>query len=240
MQCHSNSRFVKFQPVGFGLNWLSIMAIAKSDISPNLDRQQMFSDLWFCNYCFCYGTGLGAVGDPFFGAESKNLCIHQKCQMTDIGDPFCSSMGVFCCVTSQCQFPAMSGSPTCVCFNKPLAGQGGSDWKPSLFDYSPTFDKTFWIYYLLCLGCGVEGLGKCSPAGGERPLYGVEAKMLCIKNGSRLVPPVEEGVFCSSLGSFLCCWSQCELPPASGNPGFDCLGLLGKAKGKGPMKYGAK
>eukprot|EP00490_Sorites_sp_Unknown_P020558 CAMPEP_0114661798 /NCGR_PEP_ID=MMETSP0191-20121206/23342_1 /TAXON_ID=126664 /ORGANISM="Sorites sp." /LENGTH=44 /DNA_ID= /DNA_START= /DNA_END= /DNA_ORIENTATION= len=41
--------------------------IAKSDISPNLDRDKMFNELWWLNYCFCEGVGIGAVGNPFFG-----------------------------------------------------------------------------------------------------------------------------------------------------------------------------
>ena len=37
--------------------------IAKSDISPNLDRDKMFNELWWLNYCFCEGVGIGAVGE---------------------------------------------------------------------------------------------------------------------------------------------------------------------------------
>eukprot|EP00437_Effrenium_voratum_P033974 CAMPEP_0181477146 /NCGR_PEP_ID=MMETSP1110-20121109/42067_1 /TAXON_ID=174948 /ORGANISM="Symbiodinium sp., Strain CCMP421" /LENGTH=130 /DNA_ID=CAMNT_0023602441 /DNA_START=58 /DNA_END=448 /DNA_ORIENTATION=+ len=70
--------------------------IAKSDISPNLDRDKMFSELWWLNYCFCEGVGIGAVGNPFFGGEAVNICLHSKCEMTDIGDPFCSSMRGAC------------------------------------------------------------------------------------------------------------------------------------------------
>ena len=53
--------------------------IAKSDISPNLDRDKMFSELWWLNYCFCEGVGIGAVGNPFFGGEAVNICLHSKC-----------------------------------------------------------------------------------------------------------------------------------------------------------------
>eukprot|EP00437_Effrenium_voratum_P001511 CAMPEP_0181431730 /NCGR_PEP_ID=MMETSP1110-20121109/18402_1 /TAXON_ID=174948 /ORGANISM="Symbiodinium sp., Strain CCMP421" /LENGTH=52 /DNA_ID=CAMNT_0023555111 /DNA_START=59 /DNA_END=213 /DNA_ORIENTATION=- len=49
--------------------------IAKSDISSNLDRDKMFSELWWLNYCFCEGVGIGAVGNPFFGGEAVNICL---------------------------------------------------------------------------------------------------------------------------------------------------------------------
>ncbi len=43
--------------------------------------------LWWLNYCFCEGVGIGAVGNPFFGGEAVNICLHSRCEMTDIGDP---------------------------------------------------------------------------------------------------------------------------------------------------------
>lgn len=57
--------------------------IAKSDISPNLDRDKMFNELWWLNYCFCEGVGIGAVGNPFFGGEAVNICLHSKCASAD-------------------------------------------------------------------------------------------------------------------------------------------------------------
>ena len=99
--------------------------IAKSDISPNLDRDKMFNELWWLNYCFCEGVGIGAVGNPFFGGEAVNICLHSKCEMTDIGDPFCSNIRVCLCLTDQCSLPPAPGSPICVCFNKKLAGDDG-------------------------------------------------------------------------------------------------------------------
>jgi len=161
--------------------------IAKSDISPNLDRDKMFSELWWLNYCFCEawiwciflviffrisnhhinlttleedfyfffgaflnlasfmksnsfqeGVGIGAVGNPFFGGEAVNICLHSKCEMTDIGDPFCSNIRVCLCLTDQCSLPPAPGSPICVCFNKKLAG--GDGWSgQQLFDWSTSF-----------------------------------------------------------------------------------------------------
>ena len=55
--------------------------IAKSDISPNLDRDKMFNELWWLNYCFCEGVGIGAVGNPFFGGEAVNICLQSRCPL---------------------------------------------------------------------------------------------------------------------------------------------------------------
>ena len=70
--------------------------IAKSDISPNLDRDKMFNELWWLNYCFCEGVGIGAVGNPFFGGEAVNICLHSRCEMTDVGDPFAPTSAFAC------------------------------------------------------------------------------------------------------------------------------------------------
>jgi hypothetical protein len=41
---------------------------------------------------------------------------------------------------------------------------------------------------------------------------------LCIKQQTKCVSPIQDGIFCSGLGTQLCCWSQMQLPPAEGNP----------------------
>ena len=58
--------------------------IAKSDISPNLDRDKMFNELWWLNYCFCEGVGIGAVGNPFFGGEAVNICLQSRCHLASL------------------------------------------------------------------------------------------------------------------------------------------------------------
>merc|ERR1712004_464722 len=178
--------------------------------------------------------GIGNVGDPCFGSEARNLCVHSTCEMTDIGGPFCESLSVECCITSQCAFPKKGGSPTCVCFNKKLAGDDGSSMELKLFDTSLKFSETFWLYYFLC-----GGVGFSIPGANDRPLLGMMSKELCIKQAVKLAVPVQDGVFCSGVGTQLCFWSQCELPPASGNPFFKCCNAPG-GKGVGPMNYGKK
>ena len=206
--------------------------ISKSDISANLDRDKMFSELWWLNYCFCEGVGIGAVGNPFFGGEAVNICLHSKCEMTDVGDPFCSSMRVCLCITDQCALPPAKGSPICVCFNKKLAGDDG--WSgQQLFDWSTGFGDTFWIYYIFCLGCGVT-----APSANGRPLFAVQFKELCIKGGTKLATPMEGGKICSAVSTRLCLWDQCAMPPAEGAPMFVCCNFLNPKTGAKPLAYG--
>ena len=171
--------------------------IAKSDISPNLDRDKMFNELWWLNYCFCEGVGIGAVGNPFCGGEAVNICLHSRCEMTDVGDPFCSNIRVCLCITDQCSLPPAEGSPICVCFNKKLAG--GDGWSgQQLFDWSTSFGDTFWLYYIFCMG-----LGFSAPQANGRPLFAVQVKELCIKGGTKLTTPMEGGKLCSMVSTLL-------------------------------------
>ena len=208
--------------------------IAKSDISPNLDRDKMFNELWWLNYCFCEGVGIGAVGNPFFGGEAVNICLHSKCEMTDIGDPFCSNIRVCLCLTDQCSLPPAPGSPICVCFNKKLAGDDG--WSgQQLFDWSTSFGDTFWLYYIFCFGIGFS-----APQANGRPLFAVQTKELCIKAGTKLATPMEGGKLCSSVSTRLCFWDQCAMPPAEGAPMFSCFNLLNsKGASAKPLAYGS-
>ena len=140
-----------------------------------------------------------------------------------------------CCVTSQCQFPPQDGSPTCVCCNKTLAAgkADAGNWKPVLFDYTAEFKDTFWCYYLCCAGYGFSGL-----SANGRPLYASVQKQLCVKQAMKLAAPIQEGVFCSGVETQLCCWTQCQFPPAPGNPGFKCCGFPKKGSAAKPMGYG--
>ena len=219
----SNHPFTQFTvPAPNFLGKSTMPDIAKSDISPNLDRDKMFNELWWLNYCFCEGVGIGAVGNPFFGGEAVNICLHSRCEMTDVGDPFCSNIRVCLCITDQCSLPPAEGSPICVCFNKKLAG--GDGWSgQQLFDWSTSFGDTFWLYYIFCMG-----LGFSAPQANGRPLFAVQAKELCIKGGTKLTTPMEGGKLCSMVSTRLCFWEQCALPPAEGAPMFVCFNLLNK------------
>jgi len=163
--------------------------------------------------------------------------------MTEVGNPFCADMTVDCCITQQCAFPKIDGSPTCVCFNKQLAGGDTGSWKPKLFDYEGDFSKQFWLYYFLCGGVACHGPGACTPAKGERPCFAVMGKRLCVKYQEQLTGPIQDGVLCSGVGTSLCFWEQVQFPPAPNNPKIACCGWkMAKHPSEaaaGCMKYGA-
>jgi hypothetical protein len=213
------------------------MAITSSDIHANLSTEKMFADGCFLSYCCCGGTVIGAVGEPLFGSEAKNVCVHQRSMCTDVSDPvFCYGTAVEFCMTSQCSFKPLDGSPTCVCFNKKLKGEVGAGWKPKLFDYTIKFDETWWLYYICCLGFGFSGL----QANG-RPLCAVENKQLCLQSSLKLSPICDGGTWCSGVGTQLCCWSQFQYPPIANNPKIGCFGWrMNKESGAGgkPCEYG--
>jgi hypothetical protein len=195
--------------------------IVQSAVHKNLNRDNMLKDAWWLQYCICKGTALGTVGDPYFGAESRNLCIHEKCECADFGSPFCSNIAVECCITSQCSFPKIDGSPVCVCCNKKLAGEDGSKWKPKLFTYEFDFKNQFWLYYFLCAGVSVHG---CQANG--RPILGFQVKEFCIQEEGKCTAPIQGGVLCSGVSTTLCCWNQCQFPPnMAKQPKFACCGF---------------
>merc|ERR1712224_267028 len=71
------------------------MAVENATISGNtgnLNRDKMFNEAWWLNYCFCFGRAIGDIGNPYIGSEAKNICIHQTCEMTDVGDPWFDSI----------------------------------------------------------------------------------------------------------------------------------------------------
>merc|ERR1712048_1268261 len=180
--------------------------IKTSKLHKSLDRKQMFDTAWWLQYCCCRGVAVGVVGDPYFAAEARTLCIHA----------------------------------TCECCNKKLAGGDTGGWKPQLFDHTFVWDQQFWLYYFLCAGVSLHG-----PGANGRPLLGYVEKQFCVKQAGRCVAPIQEGVFCSGLGTQLCFWSQAQFPPVSkadGNPCIACCGIkMNKgegAKGAGFMGYG--
>jgi hypothetical protein len=206
------------------------MSIKETNFSL-LNQQKLFSEAWWCNYCFCTGTACGTVGAPLFASETKELCIRSSCACTDPMKPvLCGGLSVFFCCTNQCTFPPKDGSPTCVCFNKTLAA-GKSDvsnWKAPLFDWTANFSDQWWLYYFLCMGVGFSKPG----ANGRPPFFGQVGKELCIQSAVKCVAPIENGVFCSSLATSLCIWSQCECPPAENNPKFQFFGFPKKTEAK--------
>ena len=209
--------------------------IAKSDISPNLDRDKMFNELWWLNYCFCEGVGIGAVGNPFFGGEAVNICLHSRCEMTDVGDPFC---------LQHPRLPVHHGpvlfAPSRRISNLRVLQQKACGW------WWMEWPATLWLVYqlwwhLLALLHLLHGSGLFCPASqwpsfvccpGEGAVHA--------KGGTKLTTPMEGGKLCSMVSTRLCFWEQCALPPAEGAPMFVCFNLLNKkgASAK-PLAYGS-
>jgi len=84
-------------PAVFDATHVESSAIAKSGISPKLDRDMMSNELWWLKHCFGKGIDIGAIDNPFFEGEAVNICHHSRCEMTEVGDPFCSDIRVCLC-----------------------------------------------------------------------------------------------------------------------------------------------
>merc|ERR1711974_254997 len=97
---------------------------------------------------------------------------------------------------------------------KPLGGDkrgDGTVYDPlSPLKIEQVMDDTFWIYYLFCMGCGVNKM--------KGPLLQAQFKEFCCHGASGCEGISVSGVFCSQLSTFLCIWQECQLPPAPGNP----------------------
>ena len=154
------------------------------------------------------GVGIGAVGNPFFGGEAVNICLHSR---SDVGDPFCSNIRVCLCITDQCSLPPAEGSPICVCFNKKLAG--GDGWSgQQLFDWSTSFGDTFWLYYIFCMG-----LGFSAPQANGRPIL-LSRRRSCASRAEQSWPRLWREASCApwwalacASGSSVLCHQQKEL-----------------------------
>lgn len=218
---------------------------ASAEAAAALDRDKMFTDAWWLQYCCCKGTALGSVGNPMFASEERQLCIHKACECTDVGGPFCMGGKTLCCFTDQCQFPPLEGSPKCVCFNKTISGDTAA-FKLPIFgaDKVLGFEESgFWLYYFLCTGVALH-----KPRAGDRPCFWEVQKTFCIKQSASCVYPIgPDGDLCSGLSTSCCFWEQCQFPPAkpaeTATPCIACCGIQLKNKDKkGPavkcMSYG--
>jgi hypothetical protein len=126
-------------------------------------------------------------------------------------DGLCGAVNILFCLTEQFQLPPLEDAPVCACFNKKCGGSKGSTkWKADLFEKPKIMDDTFWIYYFLCGGCGLNKM--------DQGIYAMQFKQLCCRGFTNIEPPAVDGVFCGSVGTQLCIWSEFQLPPAPGNP----------------------
>eukprot|EP00929_Paragymnodinium_shiwhaense_P075798 TRINITY_DN387_c0_g3_i1.p1 TRINITY_DN387_c0_g3~~TRINITY_DN387_c0_g3_i1.p1 ORF type:complete len:220 (+),score=58.37 TRINITY_DN387_c0_g3_i1:95-754(+) len=178
-----------------------------------LDRAEMFNKLTWLEYCICSGTAIGPLS-PLIASDAKQLCVHGTCGTASIGgeDGYCYAIENFLCLTEHFAIPPAQGTPPCICFNKWI-GQtraAGQKSTKNLFDFDQVMKDTFWIYYLFCGGFGVNKM--------KGPLIQAEFKELCCQGSNGMVKPVDEGIFCSEVETGLCFWSECQMPPAPGNP----------------------
>lgn len=181
-----------------------------------LNRQSVFTDTFWLAYCCCEGSGIGKM-DPCILSDVKELCIHSQCGTTDImnEEGLCNEVSTCICLTNHFALPPGKGTPTCVICNKRLGDPkraNGTVFKDDLFQLDKVIDNSFWCVYCICCGKGINNPGATGP------MIGSQFKQLCAGGMTVFESPVTDGIFCSQLGTELCCWSECQMPPAEGNP----------------------
>lgn len=180
---------------------------------PELERSKIMKETTWLLYCCCEGCGYGAGKGPLVAAESKQLCLRSSVSTTEVmgDDGLCNSVEILLCMTEQFQLPPLEEAPLCACFNKKCGGSlGSTKWKDGLLEKSKIMDDTFWVYYFLCGGCGVNKM--------DRGIFTAQFKELCCRGFTVLEPPIISNIMCSSVGKELCIWSECQMPPADPNP----------------------
>lgn len=182
-----------------------------------LSREKIIDDTTWLVYCCCEGVGLGPISNPLVASEAKNLCIRTSVSTTKImdDDGLCGGVSIFLCLTQQAQIPPVEEAPTCACFGTKCGGSKGSTkWKSDLFKQNEIMDNTFWLYYFLCSGVGLNKM--------DQGIYANQFKELCCRGYTVIEPPVIDGILCSAVATELCFWSECQMPPAKGNPMIAC------------------
>jgi len=201
-----------------------------ADAEGKLSKAKVINETKWCVYCCCEGWGLGPFSDPLIAAEQKQLCLRSSASTTDImgADGLCNSTEIMCCITEHFQVPPVKDAPALACLNKKCGGSFGStDFPEGLFEKSKIMDDTFWINYCICSGCGINKM--------DQGLFAAQFKQLCCRGYTNIEPPVVEGVFCSSVGTELCIWSECQMPPHKPNPTIAlCTWRLNKDQASGP------
>jgi len=202
-----------------------------------LSKAKVLNETKWLLYCCCEGFGLGPVSDPLVAAEAKELCIRSAVTTTDImaEDGLCNQTTVFFCLTQHMNIPPQEGAPTCACFNKRCGPHiGSAQWKSGgLFDEFKILGDTFWIYFCICGGVGVNKM--------DQGLYAAQFKELCCRGYTNIEPPVVDGVLCGSVAKELCIYSECQMPPSKPNPTIAlCTWRLNKETASGPAQVEMK
>mmetsp|Transcript_14836 Transcript_14836/g.18208 ORF Transcript_14836/g.18208 Transcript_14836/m.18208 type:complete len:324 (-) Transcript_14836:318-1289(-) len=76
----------------------------------------MFSELWWSNYCFCVGSGIGDVGNPTLGGKTLSICCHSRCVIIDVDDTICRSIRAWLCIMDHCSCHQPQDFPSAFAF----------------------------------------------------------------------------------------------------------------------------
>jgi len=183
--------------------------------------------------CGGWGVNFAKIMKPLFAAEVKELCLRSSgsIDLEKWEDGLCNNVTKLFCLTQQCQFPPNEKANLCVCFNKVISEKkvGGGKWNPEKhFDETRIMDQTFWLSYFICAGVGWDWPMKMDT------IYAAETKELCCRGYTSIESLSVDGVFCASVGTEACIYSECSLPPAAGNPGCTiCTWQPSKSKNQG-------
>jgi len=188
-----------------------------------INRRKVFNDTTWIYYCLLCGDGIGNF-TPLVMADQKELCLHEQASTTEVGgvEGYCHQASTCICLSDHCALPPAEGTPFCAICGKKF-GNGGENRAEGSQLYGNTFEKDkffgqFWIYYCFCVGASVHAPN----ATGQ--FVAASFKEFCCGGAQVLEAPVTNGVCCSSVGTFLCCWDECQLPPHAGNPKVACCG----------------
>jgi len=181
----------------------------------DMSRKKVFEDTKWLMYACCGGEGIGAI-QPLVLMDQKQLCIHGQSGTADcVGDQgLCAQMATELCFTMHCALPPAKGTYPCIICNKKIGEKRseGTTLNTEIFDIDKIMDTPFWCIYCFC---GGQGLNAPKAAG---PCLAAQFKEFCCQGATICEEPVSDGVCCSQLGTCLCCWNECSMPPAAGNP----------------------
>mmetsp|Transcript_3771 Transcript_3771/g.5190 ORF Transcript_3771/g.5190 Transcript_3771/m.5190 type:complete len:217 (-) Transcript_3771:379-1029(-) len=206
------------------------------DANGALSKSKVINDTKWIVYCCCEGWGLGPFADPLIAAEAKQLCLRSSVSTTDImaDDGLCHQVQVCFCITQHCSMPPAADAPACALCNMKFGGPlGQTKFPDGIFEKSKIMDDTFWIHYCLCSGCGINKM--------DQGLFTNQFKELCCRGYTNVEAPIVDGVLCSSVGTELCIWSECQMPPTKPNPTIAlCTWRLNKDKHGSPAQMEMK
>jgi len=186
----------------------------------NLHRKRVFEDTKWLIYVICGGRGIGSP-KPLVISDVKELCIHSQAGTSDIEGPqgYCHTASTCVCFSSHFAFPPATGTYPCILCNVPFGTkrtEGTTFLEGAVYPSKDKFFDKWWLLYCFACGDAVHAPFKGAP------LIGSQFKQFCCAGSTQLESPITEGVLCSTLGNFLCCFEECRMPPAPGGPKCAC------------------